>query len=243
MDVGVYGPLENAYHSLVHNYLKQHPGQVINRYNITSLICQSYIKASTPSNIVSSFSKTGIFPFNPDVIDPVHFMPSKITHPTNDDHTLGNEGSTDNPEPDINVILESYIPKVKVSQASKKRRRDPVGEALTEGNAYLDLKERKMPKKLLGTSTAPSGPKVVEHTEEEDVIVLPQVSKSGRRIVSKTPWSPQAGPSRCIYNTVIQQTIPFVCTISDDSPISPCKKKTPKIDCSNFIAILTNCHM
>ena len=142
LDVGVYGLLKNAYHSLVHNYLKQHPDQVINRYNITSLICQSYIKASTTSNIVSSFLKTGIFPFNPDVIDPVHFMPSKITHPTTDDHTLGNEGSTDNPEPDIDVILESYIPKVKVSQASKKRWRDPASEALTEGNAYLDLKER-----------------------------------------------------------------------------------------------------
>ena len=189
------------------------PGQVINRYNITSLICQSYIKTSTPSNIVNSFSKIGIFPFNPEVIDPVRFMPSKITHPTTDDHTLSNEGTQGLgliQDSDIDAILESRIPKVKVSQASKKRQRDPAGEALTEGNTYLDLKERKMAKKLPGTSTAPSGPKVVGDTEEEDVIVLPQVSKSGRRIVSRKPWSPQAGPSRCIYNPAIQQKIQFV---------------------------------
>ena len=137
LDIGVYGPLKNAYHSLVHSYLKQHPGQVINRYNITSLICQSYIKASTPSNIVNSFLKTGIYPFNPEVIDPVHFMPSKMTQRSTDDITLDNEENQDIShiqDCDIDTFLESHIPKVKVSQATKKRRRDPAGEALTEGN-------------------------------------------------------------------------------------------------------------
>ena len=80
---------------------------------------------------------------------------------------------------------------------------DPSGEALTEGNAYLALKERKEPNKLPRARAAPSEPQLVEDSSEDDVIMLPQTSKSGRRIVSRTPWSPQAGPSRCIYDIAI----------------------------------------
>ena len=92
-------------------------------------------------------------------------MPSKITNPTTDDQTLSDEatqGLGHIQDCDIDAIPESHIPKVKAKQAAKKRRRHPAGEALTEGNGYLALKERKEPKKLPRARAAPSQPQLVQ---------------------------------------------------------------------------------
>ena len=61
LDVSVFGPLKNAYNTRVQIYLRQHPGQVVNRYAMTPLICKSYLHATKPSNVISAFRKTGIF--------------------------------------------------------------------------------------------------------------------------------------------------------------------------------------
>ena len=79
LDVSVFGPLKNAYNVRVQTYLRQHPGQVVNRYAMTSLICKSYLDATKPSNIISAFRKTGIFPLDRHAIDDKHFKPSEST--------------------------------------------------------------------------------------------------------------------------------------------------------------------
>jgi hypothetical protein len=43
-------------------------GRYISRYEVAKLTARPYSKAFCPDNIVSSFKKAGIYPFNPDVI-------------------------------------------------------------------------------------------------------------------------------------------------------------------------------
>jgi hypothetical protein len=59
--------MKQSYNS--HSFLKQNPGQIVSKHNITSIICKSYIDALKPSNIINSFEKTGIYPFNSEKID------------------------------------------------------------------------------------------------------------------------------------------------------------------------------
>ena len=61
LDVGCFSPLKKAFNSIAHKYLKQHAGQVLNRYNMPNMICRAYNIAMTPTNIQHSFKKTGIF--------------------------------------------------------------------------------------------------------------------------------------------------------------------------------------
>jgi hypothetical protein len=76
LDVACFSPLKNAYNSYAHTFLKENPGSIITRYDMTKLICQAYITALTPQNILSSFKKTGIYPLNKNVINAINFKSS-----------------------------------------------------------------------------------------------------------------------------------------------------------------------
>jgi hypothetical protein len=77
LDIGVFGPMKQSYNSRCHTFLKQNKGQIVSKHNITSIICKAYMDAFKPSNIVNSFEKSGIFPFNAGKIDPKNFKPSE----------------------------------------------------------------------------------------------------------------------------------------------------------------------
>jgi hypothetical protein len=54
-------------------------GKAINKSNFLSVITNTYRQALTPGNIKTAFRKTGIHPFNPDVVTPDMLAPSKET--------------------------------------------------------------------------------------------------------------------------------------------------------------------
>ena len=59
--------------------LLQDSGKAINKSNFLSVITNAYIQALTPGNIKTAFRKTGIHPFNPDVVTADMLAPSKET--------------------------------------------------------------------------------------------------------------------------------------------------------------------
>lgn len=81
LDVGCFGPFKQAYYQECAEYMRKHVGQVITRYAICSLACTAYIKTLTPSNIMGSFRRTGIWPFNPTKIGADKVAPSTVTAP------------------------------------------------------------------------------------------------------------------------------------------------------------------
>lgn len=79
LDVGVYAPFKTAYNSSVDTFLMQNPGKTFTIYNVAASVGYAFEKSMTPSNIISSFKKTGIFPFDEEIFTEVDFMCSSVT--------------------------------------------------------------------------------------------------------------------------------------------------------------------
>jgi hypothetical protein len=112
LDVGCFSPLKNCFNSLAHTHMKEHPGEIINRYNLPALICKSYTLSLTPSNIMNSFRKTGIYPFDRKTVDKINFLPSSTiqklhNEPLNADKPNENNNSS---SPTIQTILKRKEP-------------------------------------------------------------------------------------------------------------------------------------
>ena len=76
-DVGVFGPLSRLWKAQVNKASRTHIP--INKTNLLFYYSEARKEAFKPSTIQSAFAKTGIHPFNPDVIDQVAFEPAKNT--------------------------------------------------------------------------------------------------------------------------------------------------------------------
>lgn len=78
MDVGCFGPFETLYQQEVHKCMRHSIGRSVTRYDVCELVCKVYEHALSPSNLRSSFKKTGIFPIDSNVINPNCTVPSLI---------------------------------------------------------------------------------------------------------------------------------------------------------------------
>jgi hypothetical protein len=80
LDVGCFGPFKSAFYKLCQELMRSNPGKIITRYDICSLACRAHTKALTVGNAVASFKKSGIYPYNPDVIREDQFATSLATN-------------------------------------------------------------------------------------------------------------------------------------------------------------------
>lgn len=80
MDKAVFKSYESFWDQEVLNFLVTQPGKSLTKMRFGEIFSKVWLKAMTPSNIISGFKATGIFPFNPDVIPESAFAPSLITH-------------------------------------------------------------------------------------------------------------------------------------------------------------------
>ena len=78
LDVGCFGPLQRIYNVKAQKFLREHPGEIITRNEVGQLASSAYILALSATNLMSSFRKTGIYPFNPDAYDKNKTLPNSI---------------------------------------------------------------------------------------------------------------------------------------------------------------------
>jgi hypothetical protein len=99
LDVGIFGPLKNIYNRECSTFMQKNPGMSITKYQVAALTYKPYIKAMSPENLISSFRKTGIFPFNNKVITNDQTAPSiiytDVQEDENDTHTEEAENNQD----------------------------------------------------------------------------------------------------------------------------------------------------
>ena len=76
LDVGVFKAFKTSFNKACGNYMRQHPNQVITTDVLASVVAQAYLTSFTPVNILSGFKKTGVYPFNPSVVDDRQLAPS-----------------------------------------------------------------------------------------------------------------------------------------------------------------------
>ena len=77
LDVSCFAPLKKMYNSCCKSFLAENKGRVITRYDVCQILSKAFVKAVTPSNAISGFRKTGIFPLNKN-ISPVSIAPSEL---------------------------------------------------------------------------------------------------------------------------------------------------------------------
>ena len=85
LDVSIVGPFKGGLRTVFNDWLDLHPGGRITIHQIAELARKPYERAFTPSNIISGYTKTNIFPFDRDVFSEQDFLPSFST-----DRPLGN---------------------------------------------------------------------------------------------------------------------------------------------------------
>lgn len=68
LDKGVFGPLKSSWREVCHEYLTNHPGCVVTRYEFSQLFSKAWMGTMTIKNIQSGFSTTGIFPLCRDAL-------------------------------------------------------------------------------------------------------------------------------------------------------------------------------
>ena len=68
LDKAVFGPLKVQWRQACHRYIVEHPGSRISKHNFSVIFSEAWIYALTPSNILSGFRKTGVYPPNRNAI-------------------------------------------------------------------------------------------------------------------------------------------------------------------------------
>ena len=79
LDVATFGPFKTMYNKECQNYMKNHPGMTVTKYQVAALTAKPYMKSLTTENLASAFRKTGIFPFNNCVITDSQVAPPQST--------------------------------------------------------------------------------------------------------------------------------------------------------------------
>jgi hypothetical protein len=78
LDVGVHGPIK-TYWGQERNKLEEETGEVLTKDNFIEVYSRAHLRAMTCANIQSAFQKTGLHPFNQNVIMDKMMAPSLET--------------------------------------------------------------------------------------------------------------------------------------------------------------------
>lgn len=79
LDVSVFGPFKTFLRALLNNFALMHPNEHITVHQLPEFACEAWIKASTPSNILSGFRSTGIWPINENIFSEDAFVGAQVT--------------------------------------------------------------------------------------------------------------------------------------------------------------------
>ena len=79
LDKTVYGPMKASYNRAADDWMRSNPGKTVTIWQIAELTGRAFTSAASPTNIISGFRSTGIFPLNTDIFTEEDFLPSDVT--------------------------------------------------------------------------------------------------------------------------------------------------------------------
>jgi hypothetical protein len=141
LDISCFGPLEKAWNSACHTHLRESGGRVLTRYDVCRIAWKVYLSTLNPSNIQVAFKKSGVFPFNPNVIAPESTASSTaFAHPAACEPEISSEHSLS-----AETFLENrggqILKNVKTAKARKTLGKVVGGKAITEPEVFNAVKE------------------------------------------------------------------------------------------------------
>lgn len=78
LDVGCFGPFQKIYDNLRHKFIRYNLQSTVPKHAVCELGCKAYNLSLSSANLVASFRKCGICPFDPSAVDTINFMPSTV---------------------------------------------------------------------------------------------------------------------------------------------------------------------
>ena len=100
LDVGIFGPFKTYYDAAINAFLVSNPAVPITIYHIAGFVKEAFYKSATPANIIASFQKPGIIPFNKSVFQDCDFIMSKVTEKSNQNQNPIAQSGEDSEDPD-----------------------------------------------------------------------------------------------------------------------------------------------
>ena len=79
LDVSVFGPFKTFMKNAESDYNLTHPTEHLTVHQLPQLACDAWTKAANPSNILSGFRATGIWPLNRDIFPEDAFVAARVT--------------------------------------------------------------------------------------------------------------------------------------------------------------------
>ena len=79
LDESMFSPFKASYNRAADNWMRSNPGKTVTIYEIADLIHEAHLKSMVPRNVLSGFSSTGNWPYNPDVLLSADFAPAVVT--------------------------------------------------------------------------------------------------------------------------------------------------------------------
>lgn len=80
LDVGFFAPLQTFYNMEIEKLMRDNLGRTVTHFQVTKLFYIAYLKAATLLSAISSFKKSGIHAFNPDLFEDWEFAGREITN-------------------------------------------------------------------------------------------------------------------------------------------------------------------
>lgn len=156
MDVGCFGPFEKVYNAISHKYMRDHCGATITRNNICPIACKAYVVALSPQNLQAAFSKSGIHPFNPLVVDDSLFLPGSVLEQEEEDQPETSENRQECSD-DILDSKEQQMKKKKPKTTKRKYLSYVVsGKPITEDDVIQKINEHEKNRKSKTNKTVNS---------------------------------------------------------------------------------------
>lgn len=157
LDVGIYSPFKTKLAVAFNDWMLSHPGRTISIRNIAELANIAYLNSFTPSNIISAFKNTGIWPLNRLIFTDEDFAPSSVT-----------DIPQENTESAVELEASVEIPEVLVNEITPEQIADNKEASETEGTETMANFLNDFPDQTHATST-PIKKRVVPSTPKEPV--------------------------------------------------------------------------
>ena len=214
LDLGCFGPFQKIYNAECHKYIRENPATTITRYNVAELACKAYSKALSPANLMASFKKSGIHPFDPSAVNSLQFVPAvPFTATTSSADQQCNEDAHESQESntvsqscdDVSAFFEIKQQPIrqKIEHASKPRKNlsDVVsGKPITESSTTESIQKYKTQGKKRKLSNNTSKEKSKQPSSQ-----IKKVTK-GKMLQNKKCPSPQPGPSKILLLSSSENT-------------------------------------
>lgn len=94
LDIAVFGPFKAKLKTAFNNWHMMNPGKTVGIYNIPKLVRLAYYESFTAKNIISGFTKPGIWPFNEMAFSDDDFVPINVYISGNPKNTLDNQNTS-----------------------------------------------------------------------------------------------------------------------------------------------------